>query len=121
MKNLREKHPGLLASCHALEIPNGWYKLVDGLLSDIEAHCATTGQSAGISTLKSKFATLRVYMRPDDPAINQLVETAMAESRRTCEICGSSGTMVDINGSFIILCPDHEKTDREALHELLWQ
>ena len=77
---------------------DGWFDLINGLSAKIEAECCRLRDAEGwneaglpIATqVKEKFGTLRFYMTHSriTPAIEAMIDEALAESQYICDRCG---------------------------------
>ena len=71
---------------------NGWFKLIDELLTDIES--LNPDESIKVDQIKEKFGGLRIYLNhygEDDKIADQILDLiGMAEvySTAVCESCG---------------------------------
>lgn len=96
---LFEKHKNLLTLNQTLdrvpilrykfEFKNGWYKLVDELLEEIEKIIQPDDELFSVFQIKEKFAGLRFYVENGNEEINELINQAEAKSYSICEFCGS--------------------------------
>ena len=94
---LYNKYPEMLAgmkmgpedSClsFGIECGDGWYNLVDYLLSAIHER----QPEVKIEQIKEKFGSLRVYIDSGSGDVFDLIDAAEAISARTCELCGEPG------------------------------
>lgn len=119
-KQLYDKYPGIFAerslspdeSCMAfgLECDDGWYDLLDVLCSLImwETKYDENMKPVVALQVKEKFGTLRFYYRGGNDAISSYVTFAENMSGRTCEVCGSVGSVRD-GGWLRTLCDQHAK------------
>jgi hypothetical protein len=135
---LKNKYPEILKdmysdpmySCMAfgIETDDGFYNLIDNLLSNIQNYCISiSSEKRKISVIaeqiKSKYATLRFYFRmkclnssnPNDlcevsdeefKAICDMIAYSKHMSETTCEKCGNVGRTYTI-GWHKTLCKEH--------------
>lgn len=101
-----------------LEVGPGWYPLIFelfGLINDMQRR---TGLAAGISQVKEKFGTLRIYARmPCDSAQESIIEMLFETlSARTCDLCGAAGRLGSHDGYWSTKCESHRAIEdfREA-------
>jgi len=112
MAKLRQRYPYQFPqtlSDYMLDPEPGWLPIIDALCHDVDRLLPTEVRSQFQWTqIKEKFGTLRAYwslgplfydiQRPDEravlwTAINQRIQSATAESARTCGECGAPGTL----------------------------
>ena len=67
----------------------GWYPI----LARIEERLSDLDPDYGVNQIKEKFGTLRFYWEGDILDGDAIVDEAEAESARTCELCGSHGSL----------------------------
>ena len=60
-----------------------------------------------ITTIKEKFAGLRVYVENSNDRVDALIGMASLLARHTCEVCGKPGELDDTTGWMKIHCKDH--------------
>jgi hypothetical protein len=79
---------------------DGWFRLVWRLCEDLEPLVAKAEKeirrSFEVLQVKEKFGTLRFYVSHHTDEIDQRINSAQEESSRTCEVCGQSGSLVDL-------------------------
>jgi len=96
---LLKKYPKMLKgmtmvveeSCLAfgIECGDGWYKLIDGALSDIKAIDPDTQ----IAQIKQKYGTLNMYLGSASDEAFDIADVAEVASHYVCEICGEPGRL----------------------------
>jgi len=119
LQRLVAAHAPLFRGAHP-EVPSdlapGWYPLVDGLCSDIEAVLGDACAMFQVLQIKEKFGGLRVYYRlqcaSDFPAgvgarVRDLVQQAEADSKGLCEQCGAPAKLRNREGWLVTLCEPH--------------
>jgi hypothetical protein len=117
---LIEAHPRLFRAPKGPERPDGyawceagWRDLLERMCARIES-ALRNGDTIGISQVKEKFATLRVYWRgdvsPETAArIHEAIALAQARSGCTCEQCGAEGRLYSNAGVYMTRCTAHAK------------
>ena len=101
-QELVNRHPALLSMPHdsvisqrGIECGDGWYGLIDEMLTAIENHCSAAGAAMpAVLQIKEKFGLLRVYLTPSDDAIRAILDAAEHKSATSCERCGRDGKFV---------------------------
>ncbi|MFL9906762.1 hypothetical protein [Paraburkholderia sp. RL17-337-BIB-A] len=83
------------------ECGDGWYNLIAQLSSRLEGEARRSGNAdLVVVQVKEKFGALRVYCRGSVTAnVPDGVADAERQSVRTCELCGSLGTLREGAGS----------------------
>ncbi|AOY88663.1 hypothetical protein BKP64_11035 [Marinobacter salinus] len=94
-----------------LEVGPGWYPLIFELFGFVDDMQRATGKAAGISQVKEKFGTLRIYCNLPCAADEQeILETIFASlSVRTCDFCGAPGRLSDAAGWWATRCDQHRE------------
>lgn len=94
----------------------GWFNIVNSLCKQIVEHInlkyhdlpETKRPYPLVKQIKEKFGTLRFYVDRKDFEISMMISDAKEISSRTCEVCGSPGTLRP--GSWVkTLCDKHAK------------
>ena len=101
-RQLVARHPKLLAmpqdsviAERGIECCDGWYAIIDEMLTGIEQHYQTIGSSPlAITQIKEKFGLLRVYTSHSDESIRAILDAAEQRSAMCCERCGREGKLV---------------------------
>ena len=92
---------------------DGWFELLWRLCERLEPIVVgaerETNSPFEVLAVKAKFGGLRFYTNYDGEDIIALVETACKESLVTCEVCGSRGQKMDVNGWITTLCNEHTR------------
>lgn len=94
------------------ECGDGWFNLLENLLSTIELEGLDLGR---VLQVKEKFGGLRFYVQseiPDYARIQEIIAGAEVEASHTCEVCGAEGKARP-NGWTKTLCDVHH-AKREA-------
>ena len=76
---------------YGIECGDGWYSLLDNLLSKIQE--LNIPEEFYVEQIKEKFGTLRFYVSYTDDNINTLIREAEFESEKICAICGKEGSI----------------------------
>ena len=90
--------------CWGFECGDGWFNILDQLMSNIQHHIDWNNQNfdkgykqykqvaqVTLDQVKEKFGTLRFYYTGGDDYIDGLVSMAESMSGVTCETCGNPG------------------------------
>ena len=133
-KLLCEKYPKMMINrnksmqetcmCWGFECGNGWFTILDQLMSNIQHHIDWNNKNfekgykqykqvpqVTLDQVKEKFGTLRFYYQGGDDEISGMVRMAESMSAVTCEQCGNPGTTGG-QGWITTLCETH-RTARE--------
>jgi hypothetical protein len=113
-KLLCEKYPKMMVNrnknmqetcmCWGFECGDGWFNILDQLMSNIQHHIDWNNQNfdkgytqykqvaqVTLDQVKEKFGTLRFYYTGGDDIIDGMVRMAESMSGVTCEECGNPG------------------------------
>lgn len=99
---------------------DGWYKILDSLLSKLQLICDTTKLEITITTIKEKYSKLRVYSVIENNnnvknaalwelIIDDIVNNAENDSGDICEVCGKYGKTCNKDYWLKTLCRDDAK------------
>ena len=94
----------------------GWYDILHKLSVQLEPFFVDD-QSLYVHQIKEKFGGLRFYIshfpkeREKQIKMLAIIDTAMAESLETCDICGQSGKLTNLNSYICVRCPEHKKSN----------
>jgi hypothetical protein len=83
--------------CWGFECGDGWFNILDQLMSNIQHHIDWKNKKEEIipqvtlDQVKEKFGTLRFYYSGGDDIIDGMVRMAESMSGCTCEECGNIG------------------------------
>ena len=124
-KKLYDKYPGLLKgftlspvqSCLAFgcEHGDGWYVIIENLLSVIENHLVNKNRGktdkedimvVTVDQIKEKFGGLRFYFSGGDEYVSGAVSMAENISYHICEHCGSTKNVTQTKGWIKSLCEE---------------
>ena len=128
-KQLCEKYPKMMVNrnknmqetcmCWGFECGDGWFNILDQLMSNIQHHIDWNNQNfdkgykqykqvaqVTLDQVKEKFGTLRFYYTGGDDIIDGMVRMAESMSAVTCEACGAPGTTGG-RGWITTLCETH--------------
>jgi len=108
-EKLVRKHRRVLDGCYDLDVGDGWYELIDKMLTELAKYPIKMKQ------IKEKFGGLRAYYTSDDNCdieidddtwfeVDDIIAEAEEKAWHTCEICGEHGS-VGSNGWISTLCP----------------
>src|SRR6267142_2317798 len=78
----------------------GWNNLIDPLVEEAERGLAI------IMQIKEKFGKLRFYCHNSSDKLDDMIDSAEAESGRICEMCGKPGRMMVKGGWYKTVCAD---------------
>ena len=92
----------------------GWFNIVDSLCKKIVRHIDWKHRDTPederpypvVQQVKEKFGALRFYVDREDSEISAMIDLAEEISSRTCEVCGSPGTLRS-GGWVKTLCDKH--------------
>lgn len=132
-KQLADKYPKILrhmggdprVTCMAfgIECDNGWYSLLERCMEKLQYFCDTCTKIGSpvqviADQIKEKYGTLRFYFSVDVEEnshqiqysiIEDIVNSAEAESEHTCEITGESGALCKKGSWLKTLCRQSAK------------
>lgn len=89
------------------ECDDGWFNLIYKLASDITAYAHEAMLHPIAVQVKEKYGGLRFYVHEGDRHIDDLCDTAEANSYRICEVCGKLGELAEDRGWFMTRCFEH--------------
>jgi hypothetical protein len=92
------------------QVCRGWRALVGKLYDDLLA----AGWDGRLYQVKEKIAMLRFYIEGSTPELRALINEAMTESGRTCEVCGGPGEGISREWWRNTLCAPHASDPRPA-------
>ncbi|MGW0455812.1 hypothetical protein [Gordonia sputi] len=88
----------------SLDVGPGWYRLI----VDLDRELGATDPDYQLAQVKEKFGGLRYYveLEPDRPrpGFDELIRAAERRSERTCEQCGSEGSLTRRGSCVRTLC-----------------
>lgn len=94
---------GLMA--FGFECNDGWLNILADLFKKIDTILVDKERKVfRVIQVKEKFGELRVYCNFCNDKIDELVDEATIESRRTCEVCGSKNAKQYSDGWIVTLC-----------------
>ena len=121
----RTKHMTETCMCWGFECGDGWYNILNLLMSNIQHHIDWNNQNfekgytqykqvpqVTLDQVKEKFGTLRFYYSGGDDVIDGMVRMAESMSAVTCESCGNPGEQT--RGGWIKTTCQPCKQKREA-------
>jgi len=117
----KDKGDIMLPIYFGFECGDGWYHILDTLMSSIKHHQKYKKiEPIKIKQIKEKFGTLSFYYTGGDEYIHGLVSMATSMSAVTCEDCGTTeGVGVTERRWIHVCCKDcFNKNDR--LNDLKW-
>ncbi|QCP47874.1 hypothetical protein FAZ95_00945 [Trinickia violacea] len=93
------------ANTERLECGDGWYDIIAELSGKLEAEARRVRDDLTVIQVKEKLGALRIYCRGAvTEAVRDWVASAECHSMRTCEFCGSPGTLRKGAGRMRTLC-----------------
>ena len=132
---LCEKYPKMMvnrhkpmtqtAMCWGFECGDGWYNILNQLMSQIQHHVDWKNRDTKVvdgcvqvtlDQVKEKFGTLRFYYTGGDDHIRGLVSMAEAMSSVTCEKCGNAGLFRG-KGWYYTSCEEHANEEDKTVSE----
>ena len=101
----------------ANNIGEGWHPIVRRLEEELNK----IDPDFILQQVKEKFGGLRYYATPHvpDPAFQQAINVAEAESERTCEVCGEPGENKATRQWLKTLCETHREVDEQRYQDML--
>lgn len=100
-----------------MSIGEGWYPIVDEMLTEIERYCDENDlkypQNVCVLEIKEKFGQLRVYLSYQNVEsyeildIEEIVDKYESKSITMCEQCGKEGKLRGERGVYVTLCDEH--------------
>ena len=104
---------GFDANSTYVEVPKGWYPLLDAMFEEIEAVIAQDASTwIALDQIKEKYGTLRVYFTGGNDRIDDIVERYEERSESTCERCASEDATQQRQGWIRTLCPSCVQRER---------
>lgn len=93
---------------------DGWFNIIESLLECVDDIIKTFAiENFKVVQIKSKFGQLRFYFVANKHnnlmLINGAIKYAEMIASKTCEFCGSAGTMSDNSGAYVVVCKRHAK------------
>ena len=99
-------HEGFDTNSTYVEVPKGWYPLLDAMFEEIDAEIARDPSSwIALDQVKEKYGTLRVYFTGGNDKIDSIVERYEERSAVTCERCAGEDPTQSREGWVKTLCP----------------
>lgn len=97
------------AMCWGFAVGNGWYSLIDVLCEELQRDTDHQGAPQVVATqVKEKYGGLRFYVEGATDRQSAMIEVVEALSYRTCEECGSPGTLDERPGHWMTTrCSTH--------------
>jgi len=91
-----------------LQIAEGWYPLVIGLINELNDN----GWDKKVSCIKEKYAGLRFHASVPDAAGNDITKKYERKSEHVCETCGEEGKIRYNSGWDYVACRKHYVENR---------
>lgn len=118
-ERLVSEHPLLYRDGEFFDCLDGWYELIRELSDALETLCAQQKRwrkrPMVSSQVKEKLGGLRFYVDNIAPGAEKLIASAEVLSGRTCEVCGSPGSVRSRGGHLMALCERHAAAAAQAL------
>ncbi|GBU28505.1 hypothetical protein R84B8_02064 [Treponema sp. R8-4-B8] len=100
---------------YGASVGSGWHGLLAPIFEEINLYNKNNkGDEIRIYNIKEKYGTLNLDVRNCPDYIEGMISTAEKESGHVCEMCGTRGETVEINGWYTTLCPRHAKAKKAA-------
>ncbi len=125
-EKLKERHPQIMqdlwgdprVTCMAfgVECGNGWYNLLDDLMTALEVEANRSGAESPPRAvqIKEKFGMLRFYIDAGTDKENDIIDGFEAYSGHVCEACGKPGRVKSYRGWLAARCVDCDAKSRET-------
>lgn len=119
-KELLQRYPRIFENpdLQGIRCGDGWFDLIDTLCQQLQQWAEQHGAPQPVaSQVKEKFGRLRFStVRELSPEQQAMVETAEAQSCKTCEQCGKPGTLMILKQRHrYAACPAHTREGSEVL------
>ncbi len=103
-----------LVNRYGFECGDGWFELISNFSNQAEAKVKEMKEEGVeeiklplVLQVKEKFGGLRIYMDDTYGMMNALIDSALKEAARTCELCGQSGIRRESKtGWWMTLCDE---------------
>ena len=116
-EHLKEHQGPIIPIQFGMECDDGWYWLIDQLMSEIYQYCIDNNRKIPhITQIKEKYGALCFYIMGGDELIHGMVWLAESMSYKICEKCGSTENIGHTTGWITTLC---EKCSIEQT--LIWE
>ena len=100
------------------QIGDGWFDIIYRAFSRMQGRVDEHDILVGVTSVKEKYGTLRLYLATDDTVLDDIAEEAERESETACEVCGMKGSKVRRMGWYNTLCEKHASGDARPLSDL---
>lgn len=98
------------------ECNDGWADLIEGSLRLIQRRVELDALDVKISQAKEKFGQLRIHHRGGDEDVDSVFEIAQLASACICELCGTPGEIMSVDGWLVARCAKHFR--RDHVHQI---
>jgi hypothetical protein len=122
---LFQQYPKFFEKCGPPEVGYGWYPLLMTFGRDLRRLCDAHGGYMVASQIKEKFGALRVYAAettglPESARgiAELLIDWVVERCESTCEICGSPGSLRNVDDYHCVRCEQHTKTTSKEAEEI---
>ena len=91
---------------------DGWFNLIYNLCKNIQIELnkdKNLEEDVYAVEVKEKFGGLRFYITCGNDRVFDLIQKAEEESNKTCEVCGSNGSLSVSGRRYQTLCEKHRK------------
>ena len=122
-QQLKRRFPTLYPPHFTFYVADGWFDVLWALSDDLECMglALPVRSKLNVQQVKEKFGALRFYVTHAPEEIRQRIQTAQADSERTCELCGQPGQIMVKSFFWAARCPgcieaDIRRTQTEYGH-----
>lgn len=91
------------------ECDDGWYPVIRSMCHAIHQQLKHNEMEFEFTQVKEKYGGLRVYHFGGDAFIDGVIAMAEEMAYKTCELCGSTGTLCNTGYWLKTLCENHAK------------
>lgn len=111
----RDRYAGMQQTCMCwgFDCGDGWFHVIDEASKKLEAEILKLPkedrQYCCASQVKEKYGTLRLYMTGSTSRMERIISKASRKSAKTCETCGSRGTLRINGGWYFTACKEHSE------------
>jgi hypothetical protein len=96
-----------LASRRRTDLPAGWRPIFDRLVDGL----SSLPRMPGLVTVAVRQGHLHVQLALPDRAAQSMIDQAVGECSRTCDVCGIDGTLHGAADGWVVRCRFHRPQD----------